>query len=54
MKKQIVSSATLVMLMVAAAQAVQFSYLDPNYVQEIYTGPLVGGPAWPGLPVITS
>lgn len=30
------------------AVAVQFDYLDPGYTQEIYTGPLVGGPgmAW--------
>jgi hypothetical protein len=30
------------------ALAIQFDYLDPGYVQEIYTGPLVGGPgmAW--------
>ena len=29
-------------------QAVQFTTLDPNYSQQIYTGPLVGGPgmAW--------
>lgn len=32
----------------STARAVQFNYLDPNYTQEIYTGPLVGGPgmAW--------
>jgi hypothetical protein len=32
----------------SAAHAAQFSYLDPGYNQEIYTGPLVGGPgmAW--------
>ena len=37
-----------VLLIASAAQAIQYSYLDPNYVQEIYTGPLVGGPgmAW--------
>jgi hypothetical protein len=31
-----------------SASAAQFSYLDPPYTQEIYTGPLVGGPgmAW--------
>jgi len=29
----------------SAAQAVQYPYLDPAYVQEICTGPLVGGPA---------
>jgi hypothetical protein len=49
MNKLAVSFAMLTVLVVAgAAHAVQFSYLDPNYVQEIYTGPLVGGPgmAW--------
>ncbi|MCC7408539.1 MAG: PEP-CTERM sorting domain-containing protein [Phycisphaeraceae bacterium] len=35
-------------LFVGRAEAVQYSYLDPAYVQEIYSGPLVGGPgmAW--------
>ena len=30
------------------AWAVQYPTLDPNYTQEIFTGPLVGGPgmAW--------
>ncbi len=49
MKKLTVSSAMLAVLVVsAAAHAAQFSYLAPNYTQEIYTGPLVGGPgmAW--------
>ncbi len=34
--------------MAASAQAVQFPFLDSAYQQEIYTGPLVGGPgmAW--------
>ncbi|HBO45564.1 MAG TPA: hypothetical protein DD670_16865 [Planctomycetaceae bacterium] len=42
-------SALLVAWSVATpALAVQFDYLDPGYTQEIYTGPLVGGPgmAW--------
>ncbi|MBE0546370.1 MAG: PEP-CTERM sorting domain-containing protein [Rubrivivax sp.] len=31
-----------------AVQAAQFTFLDPAFVQQIYTGPLVGGPgmAW--------
>lgn len=35
-------------VLAASAQAAQFSYLNPAYQQEIYTGPLVGGPgmAW--------
>ena len=39
----LVSVATLALL--ATAHATQFSYLDPTYTQEIFTGPLVGGPA---------
>ena len=36
------------LLFAGPAFAVQFDYLDPGYTQEIYTGPLVGGPgmAW--------
>jgi hypothetical protein len=33
-----------VVLGASLAQAVQFTYLDPSFQQEIYTGPLVGGP----------
>jgi hypothetical protein len=49
MKRLVVNSAILAVLLVTStAFAVQFSYLDPSYTQEIYTGPLVGGPgmAW--------
>lgn len=49
MKKLAVPSALLVLLLAATgAQAVQFPYLAPGFAQEIYTGPLVGGPgmAW--------
>lgn len=38
------------MLIASSVNAAQFSYLDPNYVQEIYTGPLIlnqeAGMAW--------
>jgi hypothetical protein len=33
-----------VLFFAAAAHAVQFDYLDPGYVQQIYTGPLTGAP----------
>lgn len=35
-------------VLVRPASAVQYPTLDPTYTQEIYTGPLVGGPgmAW--------
>jgi hypothetical protein len=51
MKTLTVLSAMLAMLFsAAAAQAVQFSYLDPGYAQEIYAGPLLpnqeAGMAW--------
>jgi hypothetical protein len=49
MKKIAVASIALaVLLFTAAAYAVQFDYLDPGFNQQIYTGPLVGGPgmAW--------
>jgi len=49
MKRLVVNSAILAVLLVASsAYAVQFSFLDSSYVQEIYTGPFVGGPgmAW--------
>ncbi|MCC7145135.1 MAG: PEP-CTERM sorting domain-containing protein [Phycisphaeraceae bacterium] len=49
MKASAILSATFgLMFLASAASAAQFSYLDPAYVQEIYTGPLVGGPgmAW--------
>lgn len=41
-------TALAVLSLSLAAGAVQFSYLDPNYSQQIYVGPLVGGPgmAW--------
>ena len=44
----VLSAMLTVLFFAATASAVQYSYLDPNYVQEIYTGPLVGGPgmAW--------
>lgn len=34
--------------------ATQFTCLGPGYTQEIYTGPLVGAPGWPGPRVISS
>ncbi len=53
--KQISKSSSFAVLAAIAtfgvsANAAQFSYLDPAYTQEIYTGPLVGGPgmAWTG------
>jgi len=46
-KRVVISTMLAVLLSAAAAQANQFPYLDPAYVQEIYTGPLVGAPgAW--------
>lgn len=48
MKAQAFLFIGVLVLVGSAAQAVQYPYLDPAYVQEIYTGPLVGGPgmAW--------
>jgi hypothetical protein len=49
MKKITALSAMLTVLFFAAsANAVQFDYIDPGFSQQIYTGPLVGGPgmAW--------
>ena len=49
MKTLTILSAMLVVLFIAAAaHAVQFDYIDPGFTQQIYTGPLVGGPgmAW--------
>lgn len=49
MKVVVISCLVLTaMLPAVAAHAVQFDYLAPGFVQEIYTGPLVGGPgmAW--------
>lgn len=39
----VVSTMATVLFFAAAAQAGQFSYLDPGYAQEIYTGPLTFG-----------
>jgi hypothetical protein len=38
-----VSALVTAMLFANPAHAIQFSYLDPGYVQEIYAGPLVVG-----------
>ena len=49
MKKIALLSASLsCALGTSTAFAVQYPFLDPSYTQEIYTGPLVGGPgmAW--------
>ena len=42
------SAAAVSLATARVASAVQYPTQDPNYVQEIYTGPLVGGPgmAW--------
>lgn len=47
---RLVLAAALVAAPGAALHAAQFTYLDAAYQQEIYTGPLVGGPgmAWTG------
>jgi hypothetical protein len=44
----VLSAIQAVLFFAAAAHAVQFDYLDPGFTQQIYTGPLVGGPgmAW--------
>src|SRR6478609_7561915 len=53
MKRSCISSSmlsaiTMTLLSGMPALAVQYSSLDPGYTQQIYTGPLVGGPgmAW--------
>jgi hypothetical protein len=44
----LVAASLAIPVIATDAWAVQFSTIDPAYVQEIYTGPLVGGPgmAW--------
>jgi hypothetical protein len=47
-KSMLAISSVVAAAVVNPVYAVQFTYLDPSYTQEIYTGPLVGGPgmAW--------
>ncbi len=44
----LVALTSILSIALPRAEANQFPYLDPTYTQEIYTGPLVGGPgmAW--------
>ena len=45
----LVSGFASLFLAATSASAVQFSFLDPGYTQQIYAGPGVGVPA-PGQP----
>lgn len=48
MKSALIMMVAGVVMISTTVQAVQFDYLAPGFTQEIYTGPLVGGPgmAW--------
>lgn len=48
MRTASLASAVALALLPLSAGAVQFDYLDPGFSQQIYTGPLTGGPgmAW--------
>ena len=48
LKHVALSCAVVLVAMAGEALAVQYPTIDPGYSQQIYTGPLVGGPglAW--------